>query len=180
MNNVSRNLYVGNVHPDTESHELKEIFERYGEVERCQVRFGGPTYNVAFGFVSYHSIVHAETAQRSEHGRVHRGRTLVVEFTKTTPGQNLNRNRRTDNREDNDLNQLRRPNRYESYAGYRRSRSSSNSRRTSRHRSPKNDRRRRHDRSRSPHKQRLGSKRHYSSSNDRRRRLSHSSKDNRY
>ena len=35
-----------------------------------------------------------KTAQRSEHGRVHRGRTLVVEFTKTTPGQNLNRNRR--------------------------------------------------------------------------------------
>lgn len=35
-----------------------------------------------------------QTAQRSEHGRVHRGRTLVVEFAKTTPGQNLNRNRR--------------------------------------------------------------------------------------
>jgi len=35
-----------------------------------------------------------QLAQRNEHGRVHRGRSLVVEFTKTTPGQNINRNRR--------------------------------------------------------------------------------------
>ena len=57
MNNVSRNLYVGNVHPDTESHELKEIFERYGEVERCQVRFGGPSKKEMNSRLSIHTFL---------------------------------------------------------------------------------------------------------------------------
>ncbi len=39
---ASRNLYVGNIHPETQTHEMREIFNRYGPLERCEVRFGGP------------------------------------------------------------------------------------------------------------------------------------------
>ncbi|CAF0765419.1 unnamed protein product [Adineta steineri] len=178
----SRNLYLGNIHPETQTHELRDIFKQYGELERCEVRFGGPTYTVAFGFVSYYSIVHAELAQRSEHGRIHRGRSLVVEFTKTTPGQNVSRNRRalsngrSKNRNTDGRNRLT-YSRHDSYSGFRRSRSSSGDRRSSRHRNTNNDRHRKRDRSRSPHDRRSNSKRYHSSPNNDRSRSSYSYKD---
>ena len=37
----SSELYVGNLDPETRSQEVKEIFERYGTVNRCEVKFGG-------------------------------------------------------------------------------------------------------------------------------------------
>ncbi|UJR34972.1 hypothetical protein I4U23_027751 [Adineta vaga] len=181
---ASRNLYVGNVHPETQVHELKEIFQRHGELDRCEVRFGGPTYNLAFGFISYNSIIHAEVAQRTEHGRIHRGRTLVVEFTKTTPGQNIERNRlmRTNGRMKNGSsdgrNRITTYSRYDSSPEHRRSRSPSNSRRSSGYRTSNNNhRRRKRDRSRSPYERLSNFKRHHSSPNNDRRRSSYSYKD---
>lgn len=37
----SNELYVGNLDPDTRSQELREIFDRYGTINRCEVKFGG-------------------------------------------------------------------------------------------------------------------------------------------
>ena len=38
----SRELYIGNLDRDTKTHEIKDIFERYGNVSRCEVKFGLP------------------------------------------------------------------------------------------------------------------------------------------
>jgi RNA recognition motif-containing protein len=37
----SKELYIGNIHPDTKSHEIREIFEKYGNVNRCEFKYGG-------------------------------------------------------------------------------------------------------------------------------------------
>lgn len=36
----SKELYIGNLDPSTKSQEIKEIFERYGSINRCEVKFG--------------------------------------------------------------------------------------------------------------------------------------------
>jgi RNA recognition motif-containing protein len=38
---VSKELYIGNIDPDTKPQEIREIFELYGNVNRCEVKFGG-------------------------------------------------------------------------------------------------------------------------------------------
>jgi hypothetical protein len=37
----SKELYISNVDPDTKPQEIREIFELYGNVNRCEVKFGG-------------------------------------------------------------------------------------------------------------------------------------------
>jgi RNA recognition motif-containing protein len=37
----SKELYIGNIDPDTKSQEIRDIFEQYGDVNRCEVKFGG-------------------------------------------------------------------------------------------------------------------------------------------
>ncbi|CAF5015571.1 unnamed protein product, partial [Rotaria magnacalcarata] len=32
----SKELYIGNLDPDTKSQEMKDIFEQYGKVNRCE------------------------------------------------------------------------------------------------------------------------------------------------
>jgi len=148
----SSELYVGNLDPDTTTQELKEIFERYGSLLRCDVKFA---YSAAFGFVGFDFTEDAERAQRKEHGRSHRGRRLIVEFSKTTPGQGR-RGRFTPNDRGIGRDRSRSRNRGggddgESRGGYKRRRSPSYSRRSSRDSDRDNDRnsRRNRDRSRS-------------------------------
>ncbi|CAF0937592.1 unnamed protein product [Didymodactylos carnosus] len=138
----SSELYVGNLDPNTTTQELKEIFGRYGGVVRCDVKFGGSAYSAAFGFVGFDFSDDAERAQRKEHGRSHRGRRLIVEFAKTTPGQGR-RGRFTgsDNRI-RDRSRSRERDDDNSRGGYKRRRSPSYSRRS---RDRDNDRDRDHD-----------------------------------
>lgn len=163
----SNELYIGNLDPDTRPQELRDVFDRYGSINRCEVKFGGSAYSAAFGFIGFDSNEDAERAQRKEHGRSLRGRRLIVEFTKTTPGQNGRRGRFVGG-EDRMGNGSRRDRsrsneRDDSRAGYRRRRSPSYTRRSSRERSYSPDRHR--DRSRSPNQQKSSSRRNRSPSN---------------
>ncbi len=36
----SKELYIGNIDRDTKPQEIREVFERYGNVNRCEVKFG--------------------------------------------------------------------------------------------------------------------------------------------
>ena len=74
----SSELYIGNLDPDTRSQELRDLFERYGNINRCEVKFGGSgtpsesrprtsllsscflAYSAAFGFVGFESSDDAE------------------------------------------------------------------------------------------------------------------------
>ena len=72
----SSELYVGNLDPDTRSQELRDIFDRYGTINRCEVKFGGSgkwtilidsrwstsflAYSAAFGFVGFDTSEDAE------------------------------------------------------------------------------------------------------------------------
>ncbi len=81
----SKELYIGNVNPDTKPQEIREIFEVYGTVNRCEVKFGGTSksekqffsmklmmmmifffafsflaHSAAFGFVGFDSSEDAE------------------------------------------------------------------------------------------------------------------------
>ncbi|CAF0820777.1 unnamed protein product [Rotaria sordida] len=178
----SKELYIGNLDPDTKSQEIREIFERYGNVNRCEVKFGISARSVAFGFVAFESSKDAERAQRKEHGRSHRGRRLIVEFSKTTPGQNGQRRRyiggdkRMGNGNINERDRSRSYNRDESRNRHRRRRSPSYDRRSSTDRSSSDDRRRKHDRSSLSQDQKSSSKRRRSSSSYDKHHTSHSHK----
>ncbi|CAF3387124.1 unnamed protein product [Rotaria sp. Silwood1] len=179
----SKELYIGNLDPDTKSQEIKEIFEQYGKVNRCEVKFGISAYSVAFGFVAFESSKDAERAQRKEHGRSHRGRRLIVEFTKTTPGQNGRRGRyiggdeRMGNGNGNERDRSKSRNRDDSRRGHRRRHSPSYGRRSSTDRSSSGgDRRRKRDRSPLSKNHKPSSKRRRSSSSDDKHRTSHSHK----
>jgi RNA recognition motif-containing protein len=37
----SKELYIGNIDPNTKPQEIKDLFEQYGNVNRCEVKFGG-------------------------------------------------------------------------------------------------------------------------------------------
>ena len=37
----SKELYIGNIDPDTKPQEIREIFELYGNINRCEVKLGG-------------------------------------------------------------------------------------------------------------------------------------------
>lgn len=165
----SSELYIGNLDPDTRSQELRDVFDRYGSINRCEVKFGGSTYSAAFGFIGFDSKEDAERAQRKEHGRSLRGRRLIVEFTKTTPGQNGRRGRYVggDYRMGNGSrrDRSRSNEKDDSRAGYRRRRSNSYNRRSSRDRSQSSDRHRDRDRSRSPYQYESNSRRNRSPSN---------------
>ncbi|CAF2394507.1 unnamed protein product [Rotaria sp. Silwood2] len=179
----SKELYIGNLDPDTKSQEIREIFEQYGNVNRCEVKFGISAYSVAFGFVAFESSKAAERAQRKEHGRSHRGRRLIVEFTKTTPGQNGQRGQyiggheRMTNGNSNGRDRSRSHNHDNSRSRHRRRRSPSYGRRSSTDRSCSgDDRRRKRDRSPLSQNHKSSSKRHRSSSSDDKHRTSHSHK----
>jgi len=38
---ASKELYIGNVDPDAKPQEIREIFELYGTVNRCELKMGG-------------------------------------------------------------------------------------------------------------------------------------------
>ncbi|CAF1551062.1 unnamed protein product [Rotaria magnacalcarata] len=176
----SKELYIGNLDPDTKSQEMKDIFEQYGKVNRCEVKFGVSAYSVAFGFVAFESSRDAERAQRKEHGRSHRGRRLIVEFSKTTPGQNRQRsqysvgNERMKNGNSNGRNRSRSHDRNNSKS--RRHRSPSYNQRSSIDRISSDNHRRKRDRSSLSKDYKSSSKQHRSFSNDSKHHISYSSK----
>ncbi|CAM2697368.1 unnamed protein product [Rotaria socialis] len=245
----SKELYIGNLDPDTKSQEMKDIFEQYGKVNRCEVKFGVSVYSVAFGFIAFessrdaesiifyfvlfcldhnkfspfgvsvsdttspiyfhhrgsvktatfsssflispcHPVIHRQSssfvdefstrAQRKEHGRSHRGRRLIVEFSKTTPGQNRQRsqysvgNERMNNGNSNGRNRSRSHDRNNSKS--RRRRSPSYSQRSSIDRISTDNHRRKRDRSSLSNDYKSSSKQHRSFSNHSKHHISYSSK----
>lgn len=73
------NIYVGNLPRQTGESELRQIFEKYGEVSKVSIitdKFSGEPRG--FGFVEMPSKEHAQAAITELHGTDLSGRTLNV------------------------------------------------------------------------------------------------------
>uniref|UniRef100_T1IXV5 CCHC-type domain-containing protein n=1 Tax=Strigamia maritima TaxID=126957 RepID=T1IXV5_STRMM len=94
-------LFIGRLSKDTRVRDLEEIFERYGRLLRCDIKYGGdlllfctcsnfkriflffPTgTGMAYAFVDYDDRRDAEDAIKYENGREVRGQSIVVEWAR--------------------------------------------------------------------------------------------------
>lgn len=78
-----QNLFVGRLHKNTRKRDLEKIFEYYGKLSRCDIKYGSGT---AYAFVDFEDARDAEDALKYENGRDVLGNTIVVEYAKG-PGQ---------------------------------------------------------------------------------------------
>ncbi|XP_067929746.1 serine/arginine-rich splicing factor 7-like [Watersipora subatra] len=74
-----RKLFIGRLSRRTRTADVEEVFERYGRLSRCDVKYGQDT---AYAFVDYDNDRDAEDAVKSENGRKLLGATMVVEWSK--------------------------------------------------------------------------------------------------
>ncbi len=80
---MAKNIYVGNLPYSVTSEELREVFERYGEVQSAVVitdRFTGRSRG--FGFVEMVDNADAERAIEELNGSNLGGRNIVVNETR--------------------------------------------------------------------------------------------------
>ncbi|CAB4026812.1 msx2-interacting -like, partial [Paramuricea clavata] len=60
--NATRTIFVGNIERNTNSAELKRMFERYGEIVDIDIKKQGT--NGAYAFIQYLDITHAVDAKK--------------------------------------------------------------------------------------------------------------------
>ena len=78
--NPGSNLFVTGIHPRLEESEITRLFEKYGEVEKCQIMRDPHTgESRGFGFVKMMTSEQAEAAMEGLKGEVIEGRTLNIE-----------------------------------------------------------------------------------------------------
>lgn len=70
-------LFIGRLPKDIRVRELEAIFERYGRLLRCDVKYGIGT---AYAFIDYSDRRDAEDAIRYEDGREFEDQSIVVEW----------------------------------------------------------------------------------------------------
>ena len=81
------NIYVGNLSHQTAETELRQTFEKYGEVTRVNIitdKFDGRPKG--FGFVEMSSQEHAQAAIAGVNGQDLGGRTLTVNEARQRTG----------------------------------------------------------------------------------------------
>jgi len=73
-------LFLGNLSRDVQRRDIEHIFDKYGRIERCDIksRGDGPVY----AFLEFEDERDAEDALRAEHGKEMCGSSMVVEFAK--------------------------------------------------------------------------------------------------
>jgi len=78
--NPGTNLFVTGIHPRLSEREVVQLFEKYGEVEKCNImRDPHSGDSRGFGFVKMVTAEHADAARDALQGVVHEGRTLSIE-----------------------------------------------------------------------------------------------------
>lgn len=78
--NPGSNLFVTGIHPRLSEAEVTRLFEKYGEVEKCQIMLDPHTKESrGFGFVKMVTAEQADAAKEGLQGEVIEGRTLSIE-----------------------------------------------------------------------------------------------------
>ncbi|CAO2657391.1 Nn.00g035170.m01.CDS01 [Neocucurbitaria sp. VM-36] len=78
--NSGSNLFVTGIHPSLSEDEVTRLFEKYGEVEQCNIMRDPHTKESrGFGFVKMVTSDQADAAKEGLQGEVHQGRTLSIE-----------------------------------------------------------------------------------------------------
>ncbi|KAF1913789.1 hypothetical protein BDU57DRAFT_541163 [Ampelomyces quisqualis] len=78
--NSGSNLFVTGIHPSLTEEEVTRLFEKYGEVEQCNIMRDPHTKDSrGFGFVKMVTSEQADAAKEGLQGEVHQGRTLSIE-----------------------------------------------------------------------------------------------------
>ncbi|KAF3046700.1 hypothetical protein E8E11_006105 [Didymella keratinophila] len=78
--NEGSNLFVTGIHPSLTEDEVTRLFEKYGEVEQCNIMRDPHTKESrGFGFVKMVTSDQADAAKEGLQGEVHQGRTLSIE-----------------------------------------------------------------------------------------------------
>lgn len=78
--NEGSNLFVTGIHPSLTEDEVTRLFEKYGEVEQCNIMRDPHTKESrGFGFVKMVTAEQADAAKEGLQGEVHQGRTLSIE-----------------------------------------------------------------------------------------------------
>ncbi|XP_013786254.1 serine/arginine-rich splicing factor 4-like isoform X2 [Limulus polyphemus] len=72
-------LFVGRLPLDVRERDIENIFEKYGRLLRCDVKYGT---GMAYAFVDYDDRRDAEDAIKYENGRELRGQSIVVEWAR--------------------------------------------------------------------------------------------------
>lgn len=92
--NPGNNLFVTGLSRDCKNEELNELFEKFGEIEKCNIMKDPHTQESrGFAFVNFYNAEHANTARDSLSGTEFFGRILKVETAKragarkSTPGE---------------------------------------------------------------------------------------------
>lgn len=78
--NPGSNLFVTGIHPKLTEAEVTRLFQKYGEVEKCQImRDPHSKESRGFGFVKMVTSDMADAAKDGLQGEVIEGRTLSIE-----------------------------------------------------------------------------------------------------
>lgn len=78
--NPGSNLFVTGIHPKLSESEVTKMFEKYGDVEKCQIMRDPHTKESrGFGFVKMVTSDQAEAAKEGLQGEQIEGRTLSIE-----------------------------------------------------------------------------------------------------
>eukprot|EP00761_Pharyngomonas_kirbyi_P008016 gb/GECH01008027.1/.p1 GENE.gb/GECH01008027.1/~~gb/GECH01008027.1/.p1 ORF type:complete len:160 (+),score=6.62 gb/GECH01008027.1/:1-480(+) len=96
-------LFVGRLTHNIRSEDLRDLFERYGPLTRCEVK-------KTYGFVTYEYIRDAEDAMDELQSTEIKGARINIEWTKSSGRYNHRRSRR------GRYEPYRRPRRYRSYS----------------------------------------------------------------
>lgn len=78
--NPGSNLFVTGIHPRLTEEEVSRLFEKYGQVEKCNIMKDPHTRESrGFGFVKMVTSDEADAAKEALQGEVYEGRTLSIE-----------------------------------------------------------------------------------------------------
>jgi len=78
--NSGTNLFVTGIHPRLTEGDVARLFEKYGEVEKCNIMRDPHTRESrGFGFVNFFNSQQADAAKEALQGEVYEGRTLSIE-----------------------------------------------------------------------------------------------------
>lgn len=104
--NPGSNLFVTGIHPRLNEAEITRLFEKYGDVEKCQIMLDPHTKESrGFGFVKMVTAEQADAAKEGLQGEVIEGRTLSIEKARRsrprtpTPGKYFGPPKREDPRQ---------------------------------------------------------------------------------
>jgi len=81
-------LFIGRLNKNARVKDLEDIFETYGRLTRCDIKYGGAEMgkrDMAYGFIDFEDKRDAEDALRYENGRNVCGSNIIVEWAKGTP-----------------------------------------------------------------------------------------------